>query len=724
MSAPSPSPIDLRTGGLLASAAGLVHARQLHFDCTKSNRHCCMSDIAQVVLKFWSLRLQMSRSQGVFTPADQLQWLDGESVRPTTILGRGGSNQGWRHVAFDNLAFQDSLSRVEYSIKLLDAVCEVLKTQIAAEEAHAQSAISTAHSLSTQLTASGSGQGVAKTLDGSKTQATGIASALTGLFGVSRSNASAAPSLSDVGNGPSSLLSALRGWSSVLTDAAQQRVNAVARLKTELDALRKLRQQRADFVEPLLQRASSRISDSQAKARTCEQCQARLDRGRKALADAEAAVLAYSKHPSPTPAQQADLSKRQGAAMSELESAQTAVLASTESLVAARRQRDQDLTMVARELQRYDEECQAALVRTLVRIAGLSSEEASVSQVFSNRLAEAANSVSLQSDNRTFLYQRRIALLLQEQLTRLDARAGADTALSHGLAEDQSIVPQPVPVSVAVRHGKEFLEADANLAPIMATWVAHILEGKGSDKWPDGTSSSGAEASPTFDVVHLAEHAARIAILKVLNQQRSINKDIGQAFPRLARVLWWLLDAADAQEDVCCARITMIMAETFYRLVEGRPGEGEGCASTSDGAGQSARADSSSRRGDRQFLQEFLKHHPVWRREGLWEEIFYESLYEATKASGAAALSAMTHTGGGSTAAAVPAGGSNRPGSVDFNHAYTQTVLSNLAAVAMNMTTFGVPGPAVQRIISGLARANGLQQDMIGPLLNIGGVEN
>ena len=55
---------------------------------------------------------------------------------------------------------------------------------------------------------------------------------------------------------------------------------------------------------------------------------------------------------------------------------------------------------------------------------------------------------------------------------------------------------------------------------------------------------------------------------------------------------------------------------------------------------------------------------------------------------------------------------SHRPGTADWGYAYTQTLFAQLAAVAMNMITFGMPAPRVLRSISSLAAGNGLPQEM------------
>jgi hypothetical protein len=250
------------------------------------------------------------------------------------------------------------------------------------------------------------------------------------------------------------------------------------------------------------------------------------------------------------------------------------------------------------------------------------------------------------------------------------------------------------------------------------------------------TSSSDVEEE--FEVEILSNHAARIAFLRSLNLQRSKRQDAGIiGFERLARVLWWMLDACETQEDVCCARMVMVMAETFFELV---PSKGK------------------------RFLQAVLKAHSVWTHEAYWEEVFYQSFYDAVKVTSNPYGGTGTGGGGGGGRAGqaspdsssersnqestgyaeaidntgddnvplspppAPQGGggnnysisapspSHRPGTTDWSYAYVQTLFSQLAAIAMNMITFGLPPERVARIIASLAIGNGLPVEMTAAL--------
>jgi hypothetical protein len=244
------------------------------------------------------------------------------------------------------------------------------------------------------------------------------------------------------------------------------------------------------------------------------------------------------------------------------------------------------------------------------------------------------------------------------------------------------------------------------------------------------TSTDGEE----FEVEILSNHAARIAFLRSLNLQRSKRQDAGQkGFERLARVLWWMLDACEAQEDVCCARMVMVMAETFFEIIPSTK--------------------------MKRFLQAVLKSHTVWTHEAYWEEVFYQSFYDAVKVTSnpyggitnrqgqvspdtdrshdvgytevetgdgtdennntnvpsSPVPNGLGGGGGGGHSSSAPSP-SHRPGTSDWSYAYVQTLFSQLAAIAMNMITFGLPSDRVGRIITSLAVGNGLPTEMAAAL--------
>jgi len=225
--------------------------------------------------------------------------------------------------------------------------------------------------------------------------------------------------------------------------------------------------------------------------------------------------------------------------------------------------------------------------------------------------------------------------------------------------------------------------------------------------------STPSQAGELFDVIILQKFAARVRFLRSLNLLRSQRHELGEvAFPRLARALWWLLDASLAQMDVQCARMAMIMGETFYFSPPSPSGNAE--------------------KQERLYLQRVLRTHPLWRVDGFWEEQFYAGVYEAvvgmsrpyreggmavggTPAS-PASVDCLPHPDNGTrtpgptsegrpppsspnpgapstptltVSSPPPQAPAYRPGSNDWVYAYEQTIFSQLLAIAHNMSTFG-----------------------------------
>lgn len=425
-------------------------------------------------------------------------------------------------------------------------------------------------------------------------------------------------------------------------------------------------------------------------------------------------------------------------------------------------------------------------------------EGASTARSITQVLADSVAAISSESDTRTFVHQRRIALMLSEQTALQDRRVGGNGGggsgggggMGGGVAtpgqsrslgdEDLATIPQPLPRAATVKHSKAFLALDQSLSPRVRNWVGAIFAGKGVEslegfKLPPAPAlalgidapiavvdgGGGADDDDVYEVEVLMHLSARMAFLKELNLQRSRAQNVGASFSRLARVLWWLLDACAADDDVASARMTMVMAETFFHVIDA-PGPASGPASGAEAAECGANAteggadapapggdddDSGgedggrgSSRARRFFLQSILRGHRVWRVEGFWEEVFYASVYEAVRLSSnpqcgpdrdrgdraspgptaSADDGGLTSEDGGSprrgdrspSSAAVTALPAYRPGSTDWCFAYQQTIFSNLLAVAMNMATFGMPKDRTLRTILALARANGLPAEM------------
>ena len=764
------------------------------------------------------------------------------------------------YLSYDNLSFSDVEARNEFGTSMLDAVIELLGATATAEENCARTLDSVAQAFSSRVR--GSGQGISYIVDGSVQkqgsflnaglQAIGLGSFFTssntsnsinssndntspiggngagaqsnysvGSLGNGYDTSSRTNLLSTVGNGPSSIGIAVESLFKQTAKQSAQRLVLATNLRKLYKHLHSIKDFQTVATSQLLARAREAARGVEMINRELERAHSRVKAARRDLLDAEERYMSGKN--SAGAVQGSELLRRQNRVtqcMADLEAGERDVMRTSEELVATRRRRDDELTVSSRQLQRMDRDRMIAIAKALEEVSSVSIESSRSSQASSLVMEDAVASVSVESDMRMFTYQRRVSMMLQEQLSLQDARAVRSNALStipstplappipptqshsnnpfssirnvsatslsslttssstnhstsaHALATMEAalrlnVVPQPHPVAVSMRHNRDFITAEKALSPICDRWVKAIFEGKGSEalrgkavqqliskkvtesesetessssssSFPPQDSSNDLNTSTDgeeFEVEILSNHAARIAFLRSLNLQRSKRQDAGQkGFERLARVLWWMLDACEAQEDVCCARMVMVMAETFFEI--------------------------SPSTKMKRFLQAVLKAHTVWTHEAYWEEVFYQSFYDAVKVTsnpygsitnrqgqvipdtdrsqdvGCTEVETGDGTdennttnvpsspvpngpggggGGGGHSSSAPSP-SHRPGTTDWSYAYVQTLFSQLAAIAMNMITFGLPSDRVGRIITSLAVGNGLPTEMAAAL--------
>jgi hypothetical protein len=155
-------------------------------------------------------------------------------------------------------------------------------------------------------------------------------------------------------------------------------------------------------------------------------------------------------------------------------------------------------------------------------------------------------------------------------------------------------------------------------------------------------------------VTLLDEQAARAAFLRALSARRSVQQNVGPTFRRLCRIFWWLLDACEAHEDARGAQTVLILSETFYRS-RTYPNDASVGAVPNE---------------DREYLQVFVKRHPIWQVD-FWQECFYRAcrdevhkLIDPATASNsrlASLFAAVDAADGGAAAASLP---SDRPPSL------------------------------------------------------------
>lgn len=92
----------------------------------------------------------------------------------------------------------------------------------------------------------------------------------------------------------------------------------------------------------------------------------------------------------------------------------------------------------------------------------------------------------------------------------------------------------------------------------------------------------------------------RASALRCLNRHRSKRTNVGDSFDALTVVFIGLLDHAYIKADVKCAKMILILAETFYHV------EAE----------------------QKVYIQERIKGHAMWKAVAFWEEVFYQSVQE------------------------------------------------------------------------------------------------
>lgn len=764
--------------------------------------------------------------------------------------------------SYDNISFPDVMARTEYGMNLLDTVIEMVKNNIQSEEMYAK-ALNDSAVIANNGRSKGTGQGIAVTVDGVPVKQASMIGAglqaigLGGFFGSSSSStASASSSASSnsssrggnnasnngtidnynpfggnngpnssqssangnlsitVGNGPSTIINALEQFSRAQFKASHQRQMIAAHLRKIINNLFLLKDNQSKLIGQLFARANEIIRNTQTIARDLERAQQRVDKARKDLQYAEQYLL--SAKSSGIEIDRREVQNRQARvanAMGELETAEGQIILISEALVTGRRKRDDDFTVIARQLQKLDEERNTLLARTLNDLASTSSETGSATRFLASSLLEASSTVGVESDIRMFTHQRRIAHMIIEQSALADVRGsnrnlGTNGSTGMGLGkgdEEAAVVPQPLPVTISMRHHRDFIHAEKQLSPIIVRWINAILLNKGyeilngqrvpivgtcsssDEKDKNGTvsetmkpsySSEDDDEDEGFDIDMLDHHAARIALLRTLNQQRSKKQDVSVSFYRLARVLWWLLDACEVHEDICCARMVTVMAETFFHdpvalenkrcttdssttknitLINTESTSNDNETNETKPSSLSSSPSSSRHSTTKVFLQTILKRHNIWRSESFWEEIFFQSVYNAVRISSSPYngssngtlqrsssnasdynSSVINETPNGNDETPVSPTGSEppppespssstmaiatvpaaRPGTTDWNYGYTQTIFSQLAAVAMNMITFGMPPDRVLRTVTSLARGNGLPNEMIHILLD------
>ncbi len=174
------------------------------------------------------------------------------------------------------------------------------------------------------------------------------------------------------------------------------------------------------------------------------------------------------------------------------------------------------------------------------------------------------------------------------------------------------------------------------------------------------------------------------------------------AFHRLGRAMWWLLDAALVHCDLGVARSVMILAETF------------GCIdSQATGGAEVDGSQVGGRSGDKMFLQRLVAHHRVWSNARIWEELFHRSIRHDVHR-----LLGVGSTGSSAKRGIPQSPTRGRPAQdarelqvqllTEWPSTYTNHLFSHLGSFSLNMRLFCVPERMVNTVIARLAASHGL----------------
>ena len=197
----------------------------------------------------------------------------------------------------------------------------------------------------------------------------------------------------------------------------------------------------------------------------------------------------------------------------------------------------------------------------------------------------------------------------------------------------------------------------AEMARVEAQATMRLFGGEG-----EGDAASEAAAAREL-LVAVATRPGRHALLRTLNQLRSAHADLGARFERAVPVLSALLDACQLDGDIKSARMTMLMAETFYR---GRSRSGD----SGGGSGEEGR----------EYLQEHLVGHASFRALCFWEQVVAQAAGEVD-------------------AQAKQRSGFNALNSEERREERANSMLGHLSSTARQMVAFGVAPPEARRFV-------------------------
>lgn len=650
--------------------------------------------------------------------------------------------------SFANLWWGDVVSRVGQEEGLCEAVEALLKAKAGAADACARGVAEAAGTLAPQL--SHTGLGIAPLIHGAQRPAggaSGVASVVKSAFSFfkgSSADASPSPPAPDP-NGGSGGGGGGNGGFSVSTGGYDSTRGALAAARKSLQrealgharqasTLREASAQLAAFrsaysgaASKALSRGNELVRSTLAALANLRRANAQLQRARREEEDARVAVQSALNPPRggaagtpggegtpaagggggggtpalPTEAEVQRRLRRHAEALAAAEAAEEGVRAAADHVVTCRRGRDDELASLAAQLQGVDVARRTAVGAALRSLASSGLDAAELLGDAYGRLASAVEGVDPHGDMRTFLHQRRTAIALDQLAAKQQQQAaggdggggvGPDGSPLAPLPRDPDdashLIPSPISAGAAAKHGRGYLRAESDLAPLMLRWAQALLRGEGCETlhgqrvgapgettpqlgacatvvpatgslaMPDGDGPDPPSAllqslppvqlqqqspqpQPLFEVSLLDQQAARNALLRALSALRAQVQHLSPpAFARFVRVFWWALDACAAHDDARSASTVLILSETFYTRQASKDAH-DSVHSEGGMGGRPDRKDSdcevnprhasqpdSAAQGPKVFLQSLIRQHPIWRGSDLWAEAFYGSCRE------------------------------------------------------------------------------------------------
>jgi hypothetical protein len=557
---------------------------------------------------------------------------------------------------FDNLWYGDVVARHERGLATLDAIEALVRTRASASESYARSLHECSTTLAPILAFTGLGIGPQVHASAKQSSGTVVMNAVRSAFSLFGSAAPPEPIPTEI-TSPSSassmpgekmgqvhrkhggfdtMAAALAGVRKTYLREAVEHHKASGFMKDILQKLQNYRAVHSQNAARFLARAQEASKVAQTAAHNLRKSNTALEKARKDAEDATERYVSAKDSGAVADAEVQRRLKKHTEASTVARVAEDAVRDAGEVLVTARRSRDEELGVVARALQRLDEERQAVVANVVRLLTALAAQTAEASMDATGRAHAFTESIDTASDERMFVHQRRVAIMMDELISRATIRnrgtsAGGSAELAVGMitdADDMSkLIPNPYTSMSSHRHKKDYIQSEAELAPTMFRWVNALLKGEGLELLngvpvtPELAGVVGSDDKPpvTFEVSLLDDDAARHAFLRALSARRSLQQRIDASFHRMCRIFWWVLDACLEREDARGAGTVLILSETYF---QGR--------TTDDPSAPIASAVTGSGEGgggaeDRQYVQAFLTHHPIWRAD-FWQESFYRSV--------------------------------------------------------------------------------------------------